>query len=209
MRWLLYLLAIGAAIVAIISLWRRKEPITAMTEMVTGVIQELPADEAARKGLDVETLSLARAMQSEVSGENPRLAVGYSAKRHAARLGISITKLVTTTSKKKDGTHAFPEVLGHYSEQRFAKYCSTFQAPTAHTLELAQQVRDGTATDPSQGAELWDNPLLQTALAMAHPYNEETHHGYKTPDVIAEERKAHNYSEVTVEGTTTRFWART
>ena len=211
MKWLLYLLLIAAAIVALISLWRRKEPITAMTEMVTGVIQELPADEASRKGLDVDTLSLARAMASEESlkhGDEPELAIGYAVKRHAAHLGISITKLVTTTTTKKDGTIAFPEVRGHYSEQRFAKYCSTFQAPGTHTLELADAVRSGSLPDPSQDAEYWDNPTLQALLALRHPYDPDTHHGYKTPEQIADARQAAGFSEVAVDGTTTRFWKR-
>ena len=198
--WLIVVL-VGAAIVALLSLWRRKEPVTAMTELVTGIIKELPAEEAARKSVDIDCLSLARSMQSEESGEQARLAVGYAVKRHAARKGMSITKLVTFPSH-------FPEVNGHYSQQRYAKYCSTFQTPTTHTLELAQSVQAGEADDPSQGAEQWDNPILQHALAFAHPYDPETHHGYKTPDEIAADREAAGYKPVAVEGTTTRFWVK-
>ena len=68
--WLLILLTI---ILALVSFWRRKEPITAMGEVITGVIKELPLDEANRKNLPVDVLSLARAMQSEESGMLPRI----------------------------------------------------------------------------------------------------------------------------------------
>lgn len=179
-----------------------------MGEIYSGIIDELPADEAARKNVNVDVLSLARAMQSEESGIVPRAAVGYCVKRHAARIGISITKLVTTTSKKPDGSIMCPEARGHYSRQSYAKYCSTFQAPTADTLEQAQRVIDGSEQDPSQGAELWDNPTLQTALAIAHPFDPDTHKGYHTADEIAQEREARGYSPVAVEGTSTRFWVK-
>jgi hypothetical protein len=207
-RWILIAIAIAIAVILLNTLWRRKEPITAMIETIKGVIVELPADEATRKGLDVEVLSLARAMQSEESNVEPRKAVGYATKRHAKSLGLSVTTLVTTTSKLKDGTHAFPVVRGHYSRQQYAKYCSTFEAPNAETLELAQSVLDGSANDPSQGAELWDNPELQDKLALLHPFDTETHHGYHTSAEIADKRQAAGFTAVTMNGTTTRFWTK-
>jgi hypothetical protein len=203
--WFLILLTI---ILALVSLWRRKEPITAMGEVITGVIKELPMLEANRKNLPVEVLSLARAMQSEESGTLPRTAVGHAVKNHANTLKLSITALVTTTSKKSDGSHAFPEVRGHYSQQRFAKYCSTFAAPTDATIDLARRVIDGSVADPTGGAEKFDNPTLQDLLAKASPYDEETKKGYHTSEEILAKRTLEGYTAVAIEGTSTRFWVK-
>lgn len=179
-----------------------------MSEVITGVIAELPQDEANRKNLDVNVLSLARAMQSEESGVLPRTAVGHAVKNHANRLGLTITTLVTTTSKLPDGSHAFPAVRGHYSQQRFAKYCSTFSCPTEATIDLAKRVIDGSVADPTGGAEKFDNPNLQDLLAKASPYNEETHKGYRNSDEILAKRTIEGYTAVAVEGTSTRFWVK-
>ena len=179
-----------------------------MGEVITGVIKELPLDEANRKNLPVDVLSLARAMQSEESGMLPRIAVGHAVKNHANTLKLSITTLVTTTSKKADGSQAFPEVRGHYSQQRFAKYCSTFNAPTDATIDLARRVIDGSVADPTGGAEKFDNPTLQDLLAKALPYDEQTKKGYRTSDEILAKRTIEGYTAVAIEGTSTRFWVK-
>ena len=189
--------------------WRHGAPpwIT-MPEMVTGIVEELPAVEAARKGIPIETLCLARAMQSEegMSSGAARIAVGHAIRNHARNIGLSIQTLTTRTSKKKDGTRACPEADGKFSQQRFAKYCSTFHSPTDRDCAVATGILDGSIPDSTDGAELFDNPVLQNALALANPWNPDTHKGYKTADEVAARRMAAGYKPFAVAGTTTRFW---
>jgi hypothetical protein len=206
--WLL--LSLVAAIVILFSWWHGSMPWIAWPEMISGIVDELPAVEAARKGIPLEVLCLARAMQSEegMSSETARIAVGHCVKNHAARLGLSIQTLTTRTSKRKDGSRNCPEADGHFSRQEFAKYCSTFTAPSDRNVQLSGGIINGLSDDPTLGAELFDNPTLQDYLAKIRPYNEATHKGYKTADQVAAKRVAAGFTAVNIEGTSTRFWRR-
>lgn len=187
--------------------WRHgSAPWITMPEMITGIVEELPALEASRLGVPIDILCLGRAMTSEESSETARIAVGHSIKNHARRIGLSIQTLTTRTAKKKDGSRKCPEADGKFSQQRFAKYCSTFHAAGAVSLELAREILNGTLADPTDGAEFFDNPLHQDALAAANPFNAETHKGYHTSSEVATNRAAAGYTPIAIEGTSTRFW---
>lgn len=191
--------------------WRHgSAPWITMPEMITGIVGELPAVEAARLEIPIDVLCLARAMTSEEggSGETARIAVGHAIRNHASNIGVSIQTLTTRTSKKTDGTRACPEADGKFSQQRFAKYCSTFHAATSNDVDLAFGIINGLIRDPTGGAALFDNPLLQDTLALAHPYNPDTKKGYKTSEEIAAKRWAAGYVPISIEGTSTRFWRR-
>ena len=204
--WLL--LALVAAIIILFSWWHGSMPWIAWPEMFSGIVDELPADEAKRKGIPIEVLCLARAMRSEegISSEAARIAVGHATKNHASRLGLSIQTLVTRTSKRKDGTRNCPEADGHFSRQEFAKYCTTFDAPNDRDVQLSGGIINGLSDDPTLGAEKFDNPKLQDILAKAHPFDPVTHKGYKTGAQVAADRIAEGFVEIDIEGTTTRFW---
>ena len=183
-------------------------PWTTGAEMISGIVDELPADEAKRKNIPLEVLCMARAMRSEegISSEAARIAVGHVIQNHARRLGLSIETLATRTSKRPDGSRRCPEADGRFSRQSFAKYCTTFNAPNDRDVALAGGIINGLSDDPTGGAEMFDNPTLQNILAKAQPFNADTHKGYKTADEIAATRTAAGYVAVTIDGTTTRFW---
>jgi hypothetical protein len=183
-------------------------PWTTGAEMISGIVSELPADEASRKNIPIEILCLARAMHSEegISSETARIAVGHAVKNHARKLGLSIQTLVTRTSKRPDGSRHCPEADGHFSRQEFSKYCTTFDAPGERDISLAAAIIIGFSDDPTGGAELFDNPVLQNILAKAHPFDPESHKGYRTADEIASDRTSAGYVAISIEGTTTRFW---
>jgi hypothetical protein len=176
--------------------------------MISGIVAELPADEAKRKNIPIEILCMARAMRSEEgsSGEAARIAVGHAIKNHARKLGLSVQTLVTRTSKRADGSRRCPEADGRFSRQSFAKYCTTFNSPNDRDVALAGGIINGLSDDPTGGAELFDNPTLQDILAKLQPFNAETHKGYKTADEVAATRQAAGYTSINIEGTTTRFW---
>lgn len=166
-----------------------------MTELMEGVVIESPADEAKRLNVDVDTLSLARAMVSEerTSGETARVAVGHAVLNHAKSSKISVTKLVTRSK-----TH--PEADGRYSRQDKGKYCTTFDPPTEDSLVLATNIISGSIPDPTGGATLFDNPTSQDLLHKVYPDK------WKSSEEIAAKRQAAGYTAINVEGTTTRFW---
>ena len=72
---------------------------------------------------------------------------------------------------------------------------------------LAQNVLDGSAADETQGAQWWDNPRAQDALALANPKDEATGKGYYTSEQIKAKREAKRAKMVTIPGVSTRFWA--
>ena len=200
--WLLIALAIA---IIVLSWLHGSYPWVTAMEMVSGIVAELPQAEATRKAIPLEILSLARAMESEESNEDARIAVGYCARNQAAKLAISITTLVTTTSKV-NGVHMCPDALGHYSRQNFAKFCTTFNAPSDHTVQLAGGIINGVGNDPTNGGTHFDNEFLQDALAKIHPFNPETHRGYHTSAEIEAKRRAVGLVPFSIDGTRTRFW---
>jgi hypothetical protein len=204
--WLL--IALAVAIVLLLSWWHGSMPWTTGWEMISGIVDELPADEAKRKNIPIEILCMARAMRSEegISSEAARIAVGHAIQNHARKLGLSVQTLVTRTSKRPDGSRRCPEADGRFSRQEFAKYCTTFNSATDKDVQLAGGIINGLSDDPTGGAELFDNPVLQDILAKAHPFDPETHKGYKTAAQIADARTSAGYVAIYIDGTTTRFW---
>ena len=199
------LVAIGLALTLIFSLWQHKYPPQAVLEMFSGIVNDDPQTLADAAGVDLDTYSLARVGQSEegISSDRAKIAVMYACKNHADRTGKSITEIVTQGNPKRSD---YASANGHYGRQGIHPYCTTIAAPTANTIALAQSVMDGTATDETQGAQWWDNPLAQDALALAYPKDPATGKGYYTSEQIAERRQAKGAKLVTIDGVSTRFW---
>jgi hypothetical protein len=196
-----------AMVIIWLSYWHGSSPFTTMPELVSGIVDELPANEAKRKNLPIDVLSLGRAMRSEegMSGENARIAVGWACKNKAHQLGISVTVLVIRTSLK-DGVRQCPQADGKYSRQEFAKYCTTFNSPNDRDIELSTGILAGSIPDNTGGCTNFDNPKLQDYLARIKPYNPLTKKGYKDAATIKAKREAAGLVAVAIDGTTTRFW---
>jgi hypothetical protein len=212
MFWLI-LLSVVIVIIVLFSYWQGKLPQDAVIDMVKGVVSDDPQTLADAAGVDLETYSLARVGQSEegLSSDRAKIAVMYACKHHSEHTGKSITEIVTTGNPKRSD---YADAQGHYGRQGIHPYCTTIAAPSSNTLALAAQVMEGTATDETQGAQFFDNPHTQDALALANPYHEETdpvtgkvtHKGYHTSAEIAAKRTAKRLTEVDIPGVGTRFW---
>ena len=174
--------------------------------MTSGIVNGDPNDLAAAVGLDVDHYSLARCAQSEenLSSDRAKIAVMYACKRHADNKGQSITYVVTRGNPKRSD---YDLANGHYGRQGIHPYCTTLLEPTQNTINLAAQVLNGTALDETQGAQFWDNPHAQDALATANPYDEATGKGYRSSTEIAARREAKGLTLVNIPGVSTRFWA--
>ena len=181
-------------------------PHKAVIDMAKGIVSEEPQTLADIAGVDLETYSLARVGQSEegLSSDRAKIAVMYACKNHASKQGKSITAVVTRGNPKRTD---YAAANGRYGRQGIHPYCTTIAAPTQHTLELAQQVIDGTADDETQGAQWWDNPHTQDILATAYPKDEATGKGYYTSAQIAERRISKGATLVNIDGISTRFWS--
>jgi hypothetical protein len=175
-------------------------------DMASGIVPTDPKVLADAAGVDLEIYSLARVGQSEegVSSDLAKISVMYACKRHADNSGKSITELVTKGNSKRSD---YAEANGHYGRQGIHPYCTTIAAPSAHTIELAKSVMDGSADDQTQGAEYWDNPIAQDALHLANPHDDATGKGYYSSAEIAEHRQSKGLTLVTIDGVSTRFWA--
>jgi hypothetical protein len=175
-------------------------------ELVKGVVPEEPQTLADAAGVDLETYSLARVMQSEegLSSDRAKIAVGYATINHSRRTGKTITDIVTRGNPKRSD---YVVANGRYGRQGIHPYCSTIAAPTSHTIELAQSVIDGIADDETDGAQWWDNPHTQDVLHLAQPKDPVTGTGYYSSAEIAEKRQAKGARLVTIDGIGTRFWA--
>jgi hypothetical protein len=190
--------------------WQHKwTPGKAVIDMFTGIDYDDPQTLADAAGVDLDTYSLARAGQSEGDHtDRDKICIMYAVKNHADKQGKSITEIVTTGNPKRAD---YADVQGHYGRQGIHPYCSTIAAPTANTLSLAQSVIDGSALDEVQGAQWFDRPLLQDALALANPHKVDPTtgktSGYFTSAEIAAHRTAGGATEVTIDGVSTRFWA--
>jgi hypothetical protein len=200
-----YLLFTIIALLAIFSIWQNKLPPMAVLDMIRGIVYDNPQDLADAAGVDLETYSLARVGQSEegISSDRAKLAVMCATRNHAERSGKTITEVVTRGNPKRSD---YADANGRYGRQGIHPYCTTIAAPTSNTLALAATVIDGTAVDETQGAQWWDNPRAQDALALAMPKNTETGTGYYTSAEIAERRQSKGAKMVVIDGISTRFW---
>jgi hypothetical protein len=205
MKWFLITMLIIGILLALFSLWQNKNPVEAVGDMIAGVVSDDPQTLANEEGVDVDTYSLARVGQSEegMSSAKAKIAVMYACKHHADAKGQSITEVVTKGNPKRSD---YAEANGRYGRQGIHPYCSTIAAPTSSTIALAISVMTGAVTDETQGAQYFDNPISQDALAMANPKNQETGTGYYTSEQIAERRIAKGGQLVTIPGVSTRFW---
>lgn len=175
-------------------------------DFVKGVVPENPEDLADEAGVDLDTYTLARIAQSEegLSSDRAKIAVMYAALNHARRQGKSVTYVATRGNPRRSD---YEQANGRYGRQGIHPYCTTIAAPKPHTLDLAIQVMDGELPDETQGAGFWDNPLAQLKGWLKNPYNPLTKKGTRSPDEIAERRKASGLREVNIPGVSTRFWA--
>lgn len=198
-------LIIATVVSFLIYIWQHKQPIKAVIEMAKGIVPETPQDLANAAGVDLEVYSLARVGQSEenLSSDRAKIAVMFACKNHADKQGKTITEIVTRGNPKRSD---YSEANGRYGRQGIHPYCTTILPPTANTLKLAQDVYNGTADDETQGAQFWDNPRSQDALALAMPKDETTGKGYYTSAQIAERRQAKGLTMVSISGVSTRFW---
>ena len=199
-----YILLAIALLLGLLSLWQQKRPDKAVMDMVSGIDSDDPQTLADAAGVDLDTYSLARVAQSEERFERARIAVMYATKNHSDRTGKSITDIVTRGNPKRSD---YEQANGHYGRQGIHPYCTTICAPTTATLLLAKSVLDGSAVDETQGAQWWDNPYAQDALALANPKDEETGKGYYTSAQIQAKREAKGAKMVNIPGVSTRFWA--
>jgi len=182
--------------------WKGKDLKDTIDEALgDGIIPESPESLAAESGYPLEVYSLARAMQSEESGNEARIAVGWAIKNHAAG---HITQTVTHARKKdKDGKLVIYKSDGYYGTQSVdpGRYCTTFRSPTSATLKLAGAIMDGTIQDTTSGSVQFDAPELQDKLHAKDPYK------YKSSAEIAAKRIKEGKELILVEGVTrTRFW---
>jgi hypothetical protein len=202
---LFYIILAIVVLLALLSLWQHKMPDKAVMDMISGVVEDDPQTLADAAGVDLDTYSLARVAQSEegVKSDRAKIAVMYATKNHSERTGKSITDIVTRGNPKRSD---YDQANGRYGRQGIHPYCSTICAPTAATLVLAQSVMDGSAVDETQGAQWFDNPYAQDALALANPKDEDTGKGYYTSEQIKAKREAKGAKMVTIDGVSTRFW---
>jgi hypothetical protein len=173
--------------------------------MTSGIVPDNPQTLADAAGVDLEIYSLARVAQSEegMSSDRAKTAVMYACKHHSEHTGKSITDIVTAGNSKRSD---YAQAQGHYGRQGIHPYCTTIAAPTKSTLNLADAVYNGDAQDETQGAQYWDNPLTQDALARLEPKDEATGTGYYNSAEIAAKRQAKGLTMVTIDGVSTRFW---
>ena len=190
-HWLL----IGISSIIVMWQWRFAMD-TVTLALNDGIIPTLPVDLAASAGIDIDQYSLARAMQSEESSHDGRVAIGWAIRNHCANLSESITDVLTANPKN-------PASDGHYSKEMPGKYCTTAHSPTSTTLDLAASIISGEIPDPTGGATFWDGPAAQDA---AHARDPEKY----TRDWAAQEqfRLNQGYSEVTIPWVETVFWKR-
>lgn len=202
--WVIIFLAL--LLVALASIWQRTDPLTAGRELITGIVETPPDTLASQAGLDRDTYSLARVGQSEegTSSDLAKIAVMYCTKNQAAKLGISVTTLITRTGWVDSTNHAlgrkFPNVDGKYSRQEYAKYASSITPPTDGTKALAVQVMQGQVDDPTGGCRKFDNPKTQDYLHSLNPTK------YQSSADIAAKRQSEGLTLVQLDGVTTRFW---
>jgi len=200
------IVAIAVALV-LFTWWQHKwNPGVAMLEFTKGIVTTDPQVLADKAGVDLEIYSLARVGQSEegLSSDRAKIAVMFATKNHSRRQGKSITDIVTKGNpKRKD----YAQANGRYGRQGIHPYCSTIAEPTKHTLMLADAVYSGDAQDETEGAQWFDNPHTQDALALAKPKDPVTGEGYYTSAQIAERRIAKGATLVEIDGVSTRFWA--
>jgi hypothetical protein len=188
--WFKYAIIV-AAILIVLTVWKRK----AIMAIASGVIKTKPEDVARDDGVPVEIESLARAMESEESGNAARTAVGWAIKNKAKKSNKTITRLVTASKNK--------EIDGFYGQQdKGPKYCSTYKSPSGSTLQLAQAVYSGSVPDPTRGATQWDAPRAQDALHAKNPTK------WKSSEDIKAKREGEGKRMVIIDGVpNTRFWA--
>lgn len=199
------ILIVAAVLLILFCLWQWKSPLRAVSEMATGIVPMDPEELAAKAGVPIEVYSLARVGQSEEghSSDTAKIAVMHATLNHANSTGQTITRLVTRGNPDRTD---FEKANGRYGRQGIHPYCTTIADPTQHTLELARQVFNGEVEDMTYGAEFWDNPIAQRALHLANPWSETNKGGYRSPEEIAERRKAKGLALVNIAGVSTRFW---
>jgi hypothetical protein len=186
-----HILAIIGGLLLLLTVWKRKDLIS----MVSGVIDTPPEIIAKADGVPVEVESLARAMYSEESAKQARIAIGWAIKNYAKKQGKSITSVVTASKGTANGKYSKQDVKG-------GKYCTTFKSPDRATLQLASEIISGSIRDPTNGAIQWDAPKAQAALHAKDPVK------FKSPETIAANRQREGRRLVMVADVpNTRFWA--
>lgn len=184
-------LLVALAIIAVLSIWRRKD----ILSLASGIIDTRPEDLAKADGVSIEVESLARAMESEESGTLARTAIGWAVKNRARKVGKSITQLVTQSKGAANGKYSRQDVSG-------GKYCATSKTPSRATLALAESIINGKIPDPTKGSHQWDAPKAQDALHRKNPSK------FKPSEQIAANRIKEGRKLVLIDGIpNTRFWA--
>ena len=202
---MIVLLYIALSILLVLSVWQRKNPLSAVSDLALGIVPGWPEELAASAGVPLDQYSLARVAQSEegLSSERARIAVIYATLNQSLRTGKSVTALVTAGNPiRKDYSRA----NGRYGRQGVHPYASTIANPSRRNIELAGECIDGIAIDETDGSRFWDNPITQDLLAKAKPYDEITGKGYRTSDEIAARRIADGLTLHNIDGISTRFW---
>jgi hypothetical protein len=134
-----------------VSRWERRED-------SSGYLYVTPsaADIARASGLDVETLSLAALIASEVGTLSPRYyaIVGEVGLAEARARGTTVTKLLTSAVKSG---HA-----GEYGEQT-GRYAASSVRPNRRHYRAAELIRRGDTADFSRGARKFFAPKVMDA----------------------------------------------
>lgn len=126
-----------------------------------GKIPDDPATLAAAAGTDLDTYALARMMRSEmgVLGVSAMTAVGFAALRAAGGRSIS--------SKLLYAAGAGNGFFGPQGGSGGIRYAATSADPTPDDILLASQIKDGSVSDNSQGANQWDSPWSYATSSRA------------------------------------------
>ncbi len=159
-----------------------------------GLVEASPSGLARAAGVDLDTYSLASAMQSEERGDRGRLAVGraiWNAVR--GNKGEIFRKLAPG---------------GRFGSQEVNPYAATSRGPTARTLELARAIVAGRVPDFVEGAVQWDSPATQDRLHALYLADPSRYPKYRRSSAdVAKRRIAGGAREVRLPGVPdTRFW---
>lgn len=135
----------------------RVNPKTGKTEERVEVAEKIgdltrAASQKTGRPVSRDAILLASLMASETAGQHPLAKVAVA---HAA---------LTAARKKRGGLAALLAPNGKLGSQH-GRYATTRNPPTKQDLELAQQVLTGKIENPVPGADQWDSPRAQDALA--------------------------------------------
>ena len=159
------LLGIMLFIVVVIAIAKSGSPLGDRIMDTIGVVQADPQSLADADGVTLDVETLARVGQSEESTTAGRIACMWAIKNQARKRKVSIFYACTTGHyKDSNGVSQVAPFDGKFRRDMAHTQCSTYRQPSQETLVLAQQVFDGTTSDPTDGATHWFAPGLQDKM---------------------------------------------